>query len=41
MAIIGHLSDKKLSYNSVEITQKSCFLMVIGIKLAVESRVAN
>ena len=28
MAIIAHLSDKKLSYNSVEMTQKSCFLMV-------------
>ena len=28
MAIIAHLSDKKLSYNSVEMTQKSRFLMV-------------
>ena len=28
MAIIAHLSDIKLSYNSVEMTQKSCFLMV-------------
>ena len=28
MAIIAHLSDKKLSDNSVEMTQKSCFLMV-------------
>ena len=28
MAIIAHLSDKKLSYNSVEMTQKSCFLVV-------------
>jgi len=28
MAIIARLSDKKLSYNSVEMTQKSCFLMV-------------
>ena len=28
MAIIAHLSDKTLFYNSVEMTQKSCFLMV-------------
>ena len=28
MAIIAHLSDKQLSYNSVEMTEKSCFLMV-------------
>ena len=28
MAIIAHLSDKKLSYNSVEMTRKSCFLVV-------------
>ena len=28
MAIIAHLSDKKLSCNSVEMTQNSCFLMV-------------
>ena len=27
-AIIARLSDKDLSYNSVEMTQKSCFLMV-------------
>ena len=26
--IIAHLSDEKLSYNSVEMTQISCFLMV-------------
>ena len=28
MAIIAELSDKNLSYNSVKMTQKSCFLMV-------------
>ena len=28
MANIAHLSDRKLSYNSVEMAQKSCFLMV-------------
>ena len=28
MAIIAGLSDKELAYNSVEITQISCFLMV-------------
>ena len=27
MAIIAHLSDKILSYNSVEMSQKSCFLV--------------
>ena len=30
MAIIAHLSDKKLSYNSVEMTQKSCFPVVVA-----------
>ena len=28
MTIIAHLSDEKLSSNSVEMTQKSCFLVV-------------
>ena len=28
MAIIAVLSDKEFSYNSVEITQISCFLLV-------------
>ena len=28
MAIIAGLSDKELSYNSVKMTQKSCFLLV-------------
>ena len=28
MAIIAGLNDKNLSYNSVKMTQKSCFLMV-------------
>ena len=28
MAIIVGLSDKNLSYNSVKMTQKSCFLIV-------------
>ena len=28
MAIIAGLSDKNLSCNAVEITQKSCFLMI-------------
>ena len=41
MAIIAHLSDTKLSYNSVEMTQKSCFLMVaqpvsVSVKILVE-----
>ena len=28
MAMIAGLSDKNVSYNSVKMTQKSCFLLV-------------